>query len=226
MSGLLIVGGSKGIGRAIIEKQVSLRTIHNLSRSSEELPSSVQHYDIDILTDDLPAIEDISSLVYCPGSILLKPISSLKLDDFRKDLEINLIGAVKTIQKYQRQLKKMPNASITLFSTVAVAQGMPFHASVAAAKAAVEGLTRSLAAELAPNVRVNCIAPTITQTSLAAPILRNEVAIEKMKERHPMKSILVAEEVAELASYLIGPHAKSITGQILHIDAGLSTLKV
>lgn len=225
MGGLLVVGGSKGIGKAIIQKELNTRKIWNLSRTAVNL-DSVQQVQLDILSDELPDVEDISSLVYCPGSINLKPISSLSIDDFRADLEINLIGAIKTIKKYHRQLKKADNASITLFSTVAVAQGMPFHASVATAKAAIEGLTKSLAAELAPKIRVNCIAPSVTNTTLAAGLMRNEQAIDKLKARHPMKDILQAEEVAILASYLMSPSAKGMTGQILHLDGGLSALKI
>ena len=224
MNGLLVVGGSKGIGKAIIHKSVNTREIHNLSRSPIE-EAGVQHHTIDILTDDLPELMDLNSLVYCPGSINLKPISSLKIEDFRQDLEINLIGAVKTIKHYYKNLKKQENASIVLFSTVAVTQGMPFHASVAAAKAAIEGLTKSLAAEFAPKIRVNCIAPSITDTPLASGILKNEQAIARVKDRHPTKDILSAEEVASLACYLMSPEAKGITGQIFHIDGGLSTLK-
>jgi NAD(P)-dependent dehydrogenase (short-subunit alcohol dehydrogenase family) len=225
MQGLLVVGGSRGIGKAIIQKSLNTRAIHNLSRNPVDI-EGVQHHSLDVLQDALPSVEDINSLVYCPGSINLKPISSLKVEDFRQDLEINLIGAVKAIKHYHKGLKKAENASIVLFSTVAVAQGMPFHASVAAAKAAIEGLTKSLAAEFAPKIRVNCIAPTITNTPLAAGILRSEEAIEKVKLRHPTKDILSAEEVAALACYLMSPEAKGITGQIFHIDGGLSTLKI
>jgi len=155
MSGLVIIGGSKGIGNSIIQKSLNARVIHNISRSHVSGPQ-LTHHSLDILHDELPILEaPLSSLVYCPGSINLKPISSLKIEDFRADLEINLIGAIKAIKHFHKQLKKSDNASITLFSTVAVSQGMPFHASVAAAKAGVEGLTRSLAAELAPKIRVN-----------------------------------------------------------------------
>ena len=123
-------------------------------------------------------------------------------------------------------MKKQENASIVLFSTVAVSQGMPFHASIAAAKGAIEGLTRSLAAEFAPKIRVNCIAPTLTNTPLASSILRNEDAIERANNRHPLKQINSAEDVAQMASFLIGDNAKNITGQIFHVDGGLSSLKI
>jgi len=160
--GLLVIGGSKGIGKSIIQKELNKRQIWNISRTPIDI-SEVEQIQMDILNDELPEIDDLSSLVYCPGTINLKPLSSLSLEDFRTDIELNVMGAVKAIKKYHRQLKKMDNASIILFSTVAVAQGMPFHASVATAKAAIEGLTKSLAAEFAPKIRVNCIAPHCDQ---------------------------------------------------------------
>lgn len=224
MSKCLIIGGSSGIGKEIVLREIENRDVINISRRDPEV-SGITHHSVDVITDELPDLEDINSLVYCPGSINLKPISSLSIEDFRSDLEINLIGAVKVIKKYHKILKKADNASIVLFSTVAVAQGMPFHASVSAAKAAVEGLAKTLAAELAPKIRVNCIAPTITDTPLASGILRNEKAVEKMKDRHPLKRILTAGEVADMACYLMSTKAASMSGQIIAMDAGLSSIK-
>jgi NAD(P)-dependent dehydrogenase (short-subunit alcohol dehydrogenase family) len=178
------------------------------------------------LKDELPQIENVDTIIYCPGSINLKPIGSLSIDDFRNDFEINVIGAVRTIQKYLPILKKGTNPSIVLFSTVAVKLGMPFHASIAAAKAGVEGLVRSLGAELASSVRVNAIAPTITETSLAANILRNDRMKENMIERHPMKSYLKPEEVAGMANFLISEKAKSISGQVFEMDYGIVSFKI
>lgn len=181
-----------------------------------------EHSSCDILQEELPEIEAVDHLIYCPGSINLKPISSLKTEDFLEDYRINVLGAIKAIQKYYKKLRKSPTASIVLFSTVAVQQGMPFHASIAAAKGAIEGLTRSLAAEFAPKIRVNAIAPTITDTPLASKLLRNEDAIQKMKDRHPLGRINSSQEIADLAQFLISPSAASITGQIIQVDAGLS----
>ncbi len=178
------------------------------------------------MNDDLPEIENIDTLIYCPGSINLKPIGSLSIDNFRNDFEINVIGGVKVIQKYLPILKKGNNPSIVLFSTVAVKLGMPFHASIATAKAGVEGLVKSLGAELASVVRINAIAPTITETSLSAGILRNERMKENMMERHPMKNYLQPEEVAQMANYLISEHAKSISGQIFEMDYGIVSFKI
>ena len=140
------------------------------------------------------------------------------------DLKVNFMGAVKVIKHYQRILSKSPNASIILFSTVAVQQGMPFHASIASAKGALEGLTKSLAAEFAGKIRVNCIAPTLTNTPLAEGILRNDDAIERSNARHPSKRINNVDDVANTAVFLL--ENNNITGQIIGVDGGLSTLKV
>lgn len=226
MANILVVGGSKGIGAALIETLLPENTVINLSRTAPSITHpNLTHNDFDVLQDDIPLFEDIQAIVYCPGSINLKPITSLKTEDFKADFEINVLGAVKIIQKYARKLKKQDNASVVLFSTVAVQQGMPFHASVAAAKGAIEGITKSLAAEFAGSVRFNCVAPTMTRTSLAAGILKNEEAEQRIAQRHPSKKINEAEDVAALVQFLLSPSSKNITGQILGIDGGMSTLK-
>ena len=226
MANILVVGGSKGIGAALIETLLPENTVINLSRTAPSITHpNLIHNDFDVLQDDIPLFEDVQGIVYCPGSINLKPITSLKTEDFKADFEINVLGAVKIIQKYARKLKKQDNASVVLFSTVAVQQGMPFHASVAAAKGAIEGITKSLAAEFAGAVRFNCIAPTMTRTSLAAGILKNEEAEQRIAQRHPSKMINEAEDVAALVQFLLSPSSKNMTGQILGIDGGMSTLK-
>jgi 3-oxoacyl-[acyl-carrier protein] reductase len=227
MKNILIIGGSKGIGNAILLQQLENNYIYNISRNAPEITHpNLKHFSIDILQDALPEIKNIDTLIYCPGSINLKPIGNLNIDDFRNDFEINVIGAVKCIQKYLPILKKGNNPSIVLFSTVAAKLGMPFHASIATAKAGVEGLVKSLGAELASSIRINAIAPTITETSLSANILRNERMKEMMVERHPMKGYLKAPEVAEMADFLISEKAKSISGQIFEMDYGIVTFKI
>ena len=227
MKNIVIIGGSKGIGNAILLQQLESNQVHNISRNVPEITHpNLKHYSLDVLQDALPDIENIDVLIYCPGSINLKPIVSLSIDDFRNDFEINVIGAVKTIQKYLPVLKKGSNPSIVLFSTVAAKLGMPFHASIATAKAGIEGLVKSLGAELASVVRINAIAPTITETSLSAGILRNDRMKENIMERHPMKNYLKAEEVASMANYLISDQAKSISGQVFEMDYGIVTFKL
>ena len=227
MKNIVIIGGSKGIGSAILLQQLESNMVYNISRNSPDITHpNLKHYSLDVLQEALPEIENIDTLIYCPGSINLKPIGSLSIDDFRNDFEINVIGAVKTIQKYLPVLKKGTNPSIILFSTVAAKLGMPFHASIATAKAGVEGLVKSLGAELASVVRINAIAPTITETSLVAGILRNDRMKENMVERHPMKGYLKPEEVASMANYLISDQAKSISGQVFEMDYGIVTFKI
>lgn len=227
MKNILIIGGSKGIGNAVLLQQLETNIVYNISRTAPEIShNNLKHFSLDVLKDELPYIENIDVLIYCPGSINLKPISGLSVDDFRNDFEINVIGAVKAIQKYLPVLKRGNKPAIVLFSTVAVKLGMPFHASIATAKAGVEGLTKSLGAELASIIRVNAIAPTITETSLSASILRNDRMKENMVERHPMKSYLKAEEVANMVDFLISEKANSISGQIFEMDYGLVTFKM
>ncbi|RKS90361.1 NAD(P)-dependent dehydrogenase (short-subunit alcohol dehydrogenase family) [Flavobacterium limicola] len=227
MKNIVIIGGSKGIGSAILLQQLETNLVYNISRNAPEITHpNLKHYSLDVLKDTLPEIENIDTLIYCPGSINLKPIGSLSIDDFRNDFEINVIGAVKAIQKYLPVLKKGTNPSIILFSTVAAKLGMPFHASIATAKAGVEGLVKSLGAELASVARINAIAPTITETSLSANILRNDRMKENMVERHPMKGYLKPEEVANMANFLISENAKSISGQIFEMDYGIVTFKI
>ena len=227
MNKIVIVGGSRGIGKEIINQLVDDNMIINLSRNKPELThTNLTHYNIDILSSDLPDLEDVSSVIYCPGSINLKPIGRISLDEFREDFEINVVGAIKVIQKYLPSLKKSNDASILLFSTVATKLGMPYHSSVAASKSAIDGLVKTLGAELAPKIRVNAIAPTITKTDLASKLLRNEKVIENMIERHPLKKILMPEEVAKMAKFLISTDASSISGQIFNLDAGIVSFKL
>ena len=227
MKNILIVGGSKGIGNAVLQQQLEQNKVFNISRTEPDFShTNLTHFSLNVLQDELPDIENIDTLIYCPGSINLKPISGLSVDDFRNDFEINVIGAVKVIQKYLPVLKKGNQPSIVLFSTVAVKLGMPFHASIATAKAGVEGLVKSLGAELAPTIRVNAIAPTITETSLSASILRNDRMKENMIERHPMKSYLKPDEVANMVDFLISEKASSISGQIFEMDYGLVSFKI
>lgn len=228
MKNSIVVGGSKGIGYALLQSNITHSKIINISRSAPPLThDNLVHLQCDVSQEPLPEIDGpIDNLIYCPGSINLKPISRLSEDDFLDDYKINVIGAIKCIKQYLPNLKQSTQANIVLFSTVATKLGMPFHASVAASKAAVEGLTKSLAAELAPHIRVNAIAPTVTNTPLAAKLLRNEKAIEMLKERHPLKTILEPEQVAHTINYLIANESRAITGQILELDCGLVNLKL
>ena len=226
MRHILIIGGTKGIGKAIIDLLIEENKIICMSRNvSDYNHENYNHIQLDATLDNFPDLEKIDSLVYCPGSINLKPISTLSIEDFRNDFELNVIGAVKSIKKYLPLLKKGENPSILLFSTVATKLGMPYHASVSASKSAIDGIVKTLGAELAPKIRINAIAPTITNTELASKILRNEKVLENMIERHPLKKILSASEVAKMAKFLISNDGSSISGQIINMDAGIVSFK-
>ena len=227
MKTYIVVGGSRGIGNAIVHNLLKNHKVVNISRTKPEISNeNFSHFECDILKDDLPEIETADGLVYCPGSINLKPINRFSLDEFRDDYEINVIGAVKAIQKYLNVIKNGNDPSIVLFSTVAAKLGMPFHASIAAAKSGVEGLVKSLGAELATTLRINAIAPTVTNTDLASKLLRNEKMIDNITERHPMKKFLKPEDVAGMAEFLLSEKSNSISGQVFEMDCGIVSFKI
>ncbi|MFN5323368.1 MAG: SDR family NAD(P)-dependent oxidoreductase [Bacteroidota bacterium] len=227
----LIVGGTSGIGASLVSGlHSSGHKVTSISRFSQpyEAIEGVNYLQCDINDDQaaLPIIsEPIDGLVYCPGSITLKPFRSLRQDDFKTDFQINLLGAVRCIQAYLPKLQESQRPSIVLFSTVAVQTGMSFHASVAAAKGAVEGFARALASEFAPKVRVNVIAPSLTATPMAEKLTNSEAKLKASEEKHPMKRIGKPEEIASMAKYLLGNESTWITGQVFHIDGGMSSLK-
>jgi 3-oxoacyl-[acyl-carrier protein] reductase len=226
-----VVGGSRGIGREIA-RQLNGRG-HRVfvgSRSADNLDEidGVAHIPMDVTTDTLQADAlpaRLDGLVYCPGSIRLRPFRSLKPEDFLTDYQINVLGAVRTLQICLPALKKAGAASIVLFSTVAVQTGMPFHASIASAKGAIEGLTRALAAELAPGIRVNALAPSLTDTPLAAGLLGSDEKRRAADERHPLRRIGQPGDIAAAALYLLGEAGAWVTGQILHVDGGMGSLR-
>ncbi|NBP69232.1 MAG: SDR family oxidoreductase [Cytophagia bacterium] len=217
----LIIGASSGIGLALSNQlKAAGNQVVTASRNGDiKFDAFTDAFDISSLPDQLDGV------AYCPGSINLKPFHRLTTQDFNDDFTINVLGAVKVIQAVLPKLKSAEQSAIVLFSTVAVAQGMPFHASIAAAKGAIEGLTKSLAAELAPKIRVNCIAPSLTDTPLAAKLLANDDKKKASAERHPLKQIGTADDIAALAAFLLSPNAKWISGQIVGIDGGMSTLR-
>ncbi|AXG73970.1 SDR family NAD(P)-dependent oxidoreductase [Flavobacterium arcticum] len=174
-----------------------------------------------------PAIDaEIDGLVYFPGTINLKPFHRINENDFTTDFTISALGAAAFVQAYLPQLKKSAIASIVFISTVAVGTGMPFHASVAMAKGAVEGLTRSLAAEYAPKVRVNCVAPSLTDTPLAGRLLASEDKMEAAKNRNPLKKIGTPNDLAQAITFLLGANAAWVTGQVLAVDGGMNKLRL
>jgi len=230
---IVVVGGSSGIGRALVERisGEGAGVLHySRSREVPKLPAGVSHHRFDAVADPFP-VETLpgrlDGLVYCPGSIRLRPISRLTEQEFLDDFHVNLLGAVKVVQACLAALKKAESgAAVVLFSTVAVQTGMPFHASVASAKGAVEGLTRSLAAELAPRVRVNAVAPSLTDTPLAGSLLGDEGRRKAAAERHPLGRVGSPEDIASAAAFLLGDSASWITGRIIGVDGGMGATRL
>lgn len=230
MKNILLIGGSYGIGFAIAKELQQENNLFIASRSNENLSGlQVTHIPFDAATDTLdisklPAV--IDGLVYCPGSINLRPFKGLKIEAFETDLQINFISLVKVIQTVLPNLTASEQSSIVLFSSVAAAMGMPFHTSVAASKGAIEGFAKALAAEYAPKIRVNVIAPSLTDTPLADKFLNNETKQEKSAERHPLKRFGKAEDSAQMACFLLNEKSSWISGQVFHVDGGMSSLLV
>jgi 3-oxoacyl-[acyl-carrier protein] reductase len=229
VANFLIVGGSKGIGRCLVEQLLQAdHRVFVIARNPVDIAGS-HSFEADIKSDisniinQLP--DTLNGLVYCPGSITLKPFQRLTTEDFLQDFQVNLLGAVRCLQAAQSRLKKSSNASVVLFSSVAAQTGMPYHASIAASKAAIEGLTKSLAAEWAPQIRVNAIAPSLTQTSLAEKLTNTPEKIETAAQKHPLKRIGQPEEIASLANFLLSPASSWMTGQVLHLDGGISGVR-
>jgi len=226
MRRILIVGATSGIGRALSRDLSADCELWTASRRADP-DHGESHIEWDATSGDLPAEalpERLDGLVYCPGSIRLLPFPRLTDKMFLEDLEINLFGAIRALRTALPSLQSSSAPSVVLFSTVAVATGMPMHASVAAAKGALEGLTRSLAAEFAPKIRVNAIAPSVTDTALAARILRNARQRQAAAERHPMERTGTAEDIAGVARFLLSRESGWMTGQIIQVDGGIGTL--
>ena len=226
---ILIIGGSSGIGLQIVKKLNEEHNVFVANRTNESLSGLNHQYikvDVSKETLDPSGLPDsLDGLVYCPGSINLRPFRGLKPETFIEDFNLNVMGAVRSINAVLKNLNNSSQASIVLFSTVAVQIGMPFHSSVAVSKGAIEGLTRSLAAELAPKISVNAIAPSLVNTPLAEKFLNSESKMERAVERHPLKKVGSADEIANFAIHLLF-NSSWMTGQILGVDGGIGSTKV
>jgi 3-oxoacyl-[acyl-carrier protein] reductase len=237
----IIVGGSHGITQSLVAlllKKVSTSKVHCFSRTKAELHSEDQRFlwkSLDITQEELSLdlsevnSENLAGYVYAPGSIVLKPFGSLKLDDFKKDMQLGLWGNLQVLNKVLPLMKKSQISfpSMVFFSSVVIQKGMAFHSAVGATKGAIEGFAKNLAAELAPKIRVNVVAPSLTQTPLAAPITKNENILAKSIEKHPLKKIGTAQDIACAVEFLLDNEKSSwMTGQVLSVDGGLSTLSV
>ena len=227
---IFMVGGSSGIGLSLIKQISSKNNIYSASRNENNLNDyNVKHIkydsvnDLEIDTSILP--DKIDGFVYCPGSINLRPFNTLKIESFLEDYKINFLGAIKSLKIILPLMQKSDNSSIVFFSTVAVSTGMPFHSSISSSKGAIEGLTRSLAAEFSPKIRVNSIAPSIVKTNLSEKFLNSDLKIEKASERHPLGRIGKDEEISKLAAYLLSDDSSWVTGQVINIDGGIGSIR-
>ncbi|MDB3874014.1 SDR family oxidoreductase [Flavobacteriaceae bacterium] len=228
MKNILLIGGSTGIGYELSQK---LKKENNLFISTRDQGKfndpNIKTHELDLdkefETDWLP--DHLDGFVYLPGTINLRPFKGLKPSVFLDDFNINVMGCVKILQKVLPKIQAAENPSIVMFSTVAVKMGMPFHSSVSSSKGAIEGLTRSLAAEFAPKIRVNAIAPSMLDTPLAEKFLNSETKLENLRNRHPMKEIGSPEDISEVVKFLLEDNSKWMTGQIIPFDGGMSSVK-
>lgn len=227
----LIVGASTGIGFELTKiLSAAGHEVHAIARNVDPLNelSNVHPIPFDVLSDETSTLnfDSLDGFAYCPGTINLQPFHRLKKSDFREDFELNVLGGVEILRQILSALKKGNASSVVFFSTVAVGQGMSFHSSVAASKGAIEGLTRSLAAELTPTIRVNCVAPSVTETPLAERLLSTDAKKEAAAKRHPLLRVGKPEDIANAAEFLLSDKSGWMTGQILAVDGGMSTLRM
>ncbi|MDR9449263.1 MAG: SDR family oxidoreductase [Psychroflexus sp.] len=227
---ILLIGGSTGIGFETAKRLQHDYNVIVASRSQGDLADlNVTHHEFNVLEDDISNLDlpdQLDGLLYLPGTINLKPFKMMRSNVFEEDMKINFFKLVETTQALLDKLKASEQASIVYISTVAVQTGMPFHTSVAAAKGAIEGFARSLAAEYAPNFRVNVIAPSLTNTPLAKKLLGNDKKKEKMDARHPLKRVAEAADIAEMTTYLLTDKSSWMTGQVIGLDGGMSSLNI
>ncbi|MEP3209768.1 MAG: SDR family oxidoreductase [Maribacter sp.] len=228
MKNILLIGGSHGIGRSITKQLCQDHKVYVASRSKEGLEDlNVTHIRFDATKDNLDTTtlpEAIHGLAYCPGSINLKPFKMLSLETFQTDMHLNFFSLVKVVKALLPNM--VEGASMVFFSTVAAGKGMPFHTSVAAAKGAIEGFAKSLAAEYAPKIRVNVVAPSLVDTPLASRLLSNDRKRELMSQRHPLKRVGEANDIANIAVFLLSDKSSWMTGQVVGVDGGVSTLNM
>lgn len=229
MKNIVVIGGGSGVGAALVSSLKQNNQIFgSFNNSTIQAEINVHPFKLNVLEEewDLSSLPDeIHGLVYCPGSINLMPFKRIKPEDFEKDYKLQVIGAIKIIQSLLEPLKK-GKASIVFFSTVAVKMGYNFHSQVASSKGALEGLTKALAAEFAPTIRVNTIAPSLTDTPLAGRLLNNPEKKAAHGEKHPLKRVGEPEDIANAAEFLLSEKSSWITGQIIQVDGGISSLKV
>jgi NAD(P)-dependent dehydrogenase (short-subunit alcohol dehydrogenase family) len=226
----LLAGASSAIAQALhLQLKSEGHQVIGLSTKDVQALNYTEHHQVaDYNRNSLPGIpQPIDGLVYFPGTINLKPFHRITEEEFLQEYRINALGAVSVVQHYLQNLKNAPpTPSIVLISTVAVAQGMNFHTSISMAKGAVEGLTLALAAELAPTIRVNAIAPSLTASPLAEKLINTPEKLEASNKRHPLRRVGQPEDMANAIHFLLGEQSSWITGQILGVDGGMSSVRM
>lgn len=231
MKNILVIGGSSGVGAATVEllqknNYLVYSTYNQNEPVASNLNTSFHHIDVHETELDFSFLpETIDGLVYCPGSINLKPFARIKPEAFLQDLELQVVGAIKVIQASLVKIKAAESSSIVLFSSVAAQFGFNFHSQVSVSKGAIEGLTKALSAELSPRVRVNSIAPSLLDTPLASKLLSSVEKRKANSERHPLKRIGNADDIAQMVEFLLSEKSSWITGQVLAVDGGVSRLR-
>ncbi len=229
MKNILVVGGSTGIGQSLVGDLCSEYNVYSTyNKNIQSDFTNVTYQKFDVMHDsieDLPLPDVIDGLVYCPGSIVLKPFHRISEEEIIDDLRLNVTGFLKILKAIRKNLMKSEQASIVLFSSVAANSGFPFHTQVAISKGAIESLTRTLAAELSPKMRVNAIAPSLTKTPLSSSLLNSEAKIDINAQRHPLQAIGDVSDISKFAKHLISSDSKWITGQIFTIDGGISSIR-
>lgn len=231
MANYLIIGASSGIGKQLATQLASTGDrVYGTYNSTQATSTndSLSYHQLNVLDETLQLDflpDTLDGVAYCPGAINLKPFGRFTPDDFVEDYKLQVVGAIKVVQSVFAKLRKSGNGSIVLFSTIAVQNGFPYHTQVSASKGAIEGLTKALAAEFSPKIRVNCIAPSLTDTPLAANLLSTDEKKEANATKNPMKRNGEATDIANMAQFLLSDKASWITGQVMHVDGGFSTIK-
>ena len=228
MKTYLIIGASSGIGAAVAKQLTNdghrvIGTYCNTESAAEK----DNFHKLDVLTDEIDwsfIPEKLDGVVYAPGAINLKPFHRLKTADFVEDLNLQVIGATKVLDASRKALLESDSPSVVLYSSVAASKGFPFHAAVSISKGAIEGLTKALSAEWAPKIRVNAVAPSLTDTPLAERLVSTPEKRQANAERHPLQRIGEVQDIASATTFLLGDQSSWMTGEVLHVDGGKSSI--
>jgi len=220
MKNILLIGANSSLSKNLVKNYNDKYNFIKMSRNTEF--SDVENFDLFDETTYFDHDIDLDGLIYFPGTINLKQFERLNIVDFEEDFKVNVLGIIKILKYYKKKLNK--NSSIVLFSTVATKIGMPFHSSTSMVKSAVNGITISLAAEWSPDIRVNCISPSLFESKMASKFFSSQKSVERISNNHPLKRTGKPEDITSMINFLISDESSWITGQNLSVDGGISTL--